>query len=178
MVTELKAAVALNRVGITFTLGKGSFCYGATLERTTDTLNPNAFVEIGNIEGVCGDQFKPVSYTLWDNAPIKNRQVWYRIITGYVPTNYLTVEVPYFYKNNHSISPNPMYDKAEIQLPANTNGAIRVEIYNPSGSLMRNEIIGYGDKARLSRRNLEAGLHIYKIFIDDELHSSGKLMLR
>ena len=178
VVTELKASVNSDRVGVTFTLGKGSFCYGAILERTTDTLNPEAYAQLGEIEGVCGDHFKPVSYTLWDNEPITNRRVWYRVITGYVPTQFLEVEVPYFEHDNHGISPNPMGDIAELRLPAGVNGTLRIAIYNTTGALMQNKVIGSGNVARIYRGSLQEGVYLYRIYLDNKLYGTGKLVLR
>jgi len=178
ILTEFKANVAEDRVGVSFTLGKGSFCYGAQLERAVDTLNENNFQEIGEITGVCGSQDFEATYTLWDENPVPNRTVYYRVITGFIPTGFIPVTYNEFGSSAHRLGPNPWTEQTVVTLSNEQRRPVSVELYRPTGQLVYRRVLGNTNEVILNRNQLNSGIYVYRIFLDDDLVGSGRTIVQ
>jgi len=178
ILTEFKANVTADRVGVSFTLGKGSFCYGAQLERAVDTLNEANFQQIGEIAGVCGSQDFEATYTLWDEKPVANRTVYYRVITGFIPTSFLPVTYNEFGSAAHRLSPNSWIEQTTITLSNEQRRPVSIELYHTTGQFVLRQELGNTNEVVLRRNQLTTGIYIYRIFLDNELVGSGKTIVQ
>src|SRR5437870_3891883 len=68
-----------NRVQLNFTISAGNTCNGIQIFRSPDAVN---FIEIGDIQGVCGSSDRSESYFFIDQAPLKNKTNYYRLQLG------------------------------------------------------------------------------------------------
>ncbi|HAW51895.1 MAG TPA: hypothetical protein DCX54_06130, partial [Flavobacteriales bacterium] len=80
-----------SQVYLSWTIKKGSTCNGIKITRSADSLN---FVEIGRIDGVCGDASSAVNYSFIDATPLLNRKNFYRLDLGDVgPSEIISIDV-------------------------------------------------------------------------------------
>jgi len=178
VLTEFKTTVANDRVGVTFTLGVGSFCYGAQLERTIDTMNLEGFQQIGEITGVCGHQDFETTYTLWDDTPVANRTVYYRVITGFIPTGFVPVQFNDFGEKGHRIGPNPWTDRTTFSLSNEQQKEVEILVFEKTGRLIFSRILGRSNEVTLDRTGLHQGLYAYQLLLDGQPVGSGKMVIQ
>ena len=178
VLTEFKTTIAENRVGVSFTLGIGSFCYGAQLERTTDTLNIAGFQQIGEITGVCGHQDFETSYTLWDENPVLNRTVYYRVITGFIPTGFVPVQFTNFGEVGHRIGPNPWSVNTTITLTNEQLKVVEIRVFENTGRLIFSKILGRSNEVVLEREGLQKGIFPYQLLLDEEPVGRGIMVIQ
>jgi len=178
ILTEFKTTVTEEQVGVSFTLAPGSFCYGAQLERALDTLNEAGFQQIGEITGVCGHQDFESSYTLWDENPIPNRQVYYRVITGFIPTGFLPVQFNDFGASGHRIGPNPWTEQTTISINNPESKSVEILLYNAAGQFVSQQRLGNSNEVRFYRNSLIRGIYMYVVLLDGSNVGSGKMVIQ
>lgn len=177
--TEFKTTIANDRVGVSFTLGVGSFCYGAQLERTIDTMNITGFQKIGEITGVCGHQDFETSYTLWDENPVPNRTVYYRIITGFIPTSFVSVQFNDFGEIGHRIDPNPWTLNTTITVANKQQKKVEIRIFEGNGNYLFSKNLGRSNELKLGRTGIHnKGIYLYQLLLDGQLIGKGKMIVQ
>jgi len=128
-----KEAVQLN-----WTIGPGSLCDGTTIFRSDDNTY---FMEIGVIDGVCGQSDKSVGYSFRDTVPLSNKEVFYKIRLGNAQ---YSKSLSVTYRNQQKeyvIYPIPSYDKVHIWVKKQDKELYRIHIYNQEGkNLLTKEI--------------------------------------
>ncbi len=100
------------KVYLSWQMEPGATCFGTQVHRSDDG---ESFVEIGGIEGVCGDLTKPVSYSFVDEAPPVNKRLYYKLELG---TNNFTevrfVDIIDLGDDPVQVRPNPVASQSRI----------------------------------------------------------------
>lgn len=166
------------QVSVTFTLGKGDFCSGATLYRTLDTLDATTHEKVGEIVGVCGAQDFEASYTLYDEAPYKNQPTFYRLLLGDIPTEYITITFYDYGKSGYTIYPNPATTHTTLYLENPKQDEAYIEIFNFNGRLVHTSPISRSTQISWNCANSPSGNYIFKLYKDEELIDAGVIVVQ
>ena len=167
-----------DKIAVSFTLGKGEFCYGAQLLRTTDTTDLRRLEKVGEITGVCGSQDFEASYTLFDESPYLNQPTFYRLMLGDFPSDFITVQLNEFGENGLSIYPNPADNYLQFFLDNQKQQPWHIEIFNLNGQFMfatptsRNNPIDWKIPSSLN------GVFIVKVYQENSLIASEKIVIQ
>src|SRR3989338_10345725 len=73
-VSNLKGDILLD-----WQISQGSTCKGIKIYRS---VNNSAFIQVGEIEGICGNFYRPIRYIFKDENPVKNQVNNYRLDLG------------------------------------------------------------------------------------------------
>ena len=166
------------KIAVTFTLGKGNFCQGALLLRTTDTTNLQTLESVGEITGVCGSQDFEASYTLFDNSPFLNQPTFYRLLLGDFPSDFIAVQLDRFGENGVRIYPNPATERVNFFLDNQKQQPWRVEVYHIQGGLvyesapMRSNPIVWNLDPQLS------GIYFSRIYLENKLVRIDRIVVQ
>jgi hypothetical protein len=108
LLTSFKAEKNSNRVILNWSIKQGNTCVGINILRAADTLN---FVEIGNIQGICGSTEFEQRFTFVDDKPLPNQTNYYKLELGFSGRTEPPLKIDYDYvklENNESkVVPNP-----------------------------------------------------------------------
>lgn len=109
------------------------------------------------------------------NAPITTNTTWHTIgepwvgiVSGSLETFRPSLEVQVF--------PNPFHQSATFRL-LGAHQSAHLELYDLSGQLLRSQALEAGE-AQIERRNLSAGMYLFRIVGEQGLLASGKVMVR
>jgi hypothetical protein len=78
--------------------------------------------------------------------------------------------------NNPSLYPNPMNDKATIDIPNYKNNYLSLSLYNSQGKQVKEFLIN-SKSTVISRENLNSGLYYYQLKDEKKGIRSGRLMI-
>lgn len=159
---------------VSWVLKQGSTCNGIQLYRSADTTN---FVQIYEIEGVCGSSSAPVLYSYDDNSPIPNSWNHYRLSLGAQGVS--TIASVEFYEYNERgflLFPNPVKDMAQLRLENPKNEQFAFCLINHNGS----EIYKVGSRSAselpLDLRLIPPGTYSFKVLFESGKVMSGSLV--
>lgn len=174
MLEEFTADRNNTEIILNWIIAKGNTCNGITIVRSTDSLN---FDEIGNIEGICGDEESAVSYLFTDNNPVRNTRNFYRLELGSVGSSEIVgIDFPYFSDKGFSVRPNPTYNEATIYFLNPDKNEYEIRVYNLNGmEVLRTELVD--DNFVLNRKRFGAGMYLFSIKNNEGDRINGKVLL-
>ena len=168
--TEVNDEIVLN-----WTIEQGSTCNGIDIRRSGDSLN---FELIGNIEGICGDEKKPVSYTFVDENPLRNQINYYRLELGSVgSSDIISIKYIDLGDEGYSVIPNPFFDESKVYFENSNNESHELNIYNIEGKILKKD---KSDDAyfTLIRNQMNAGMYIFTIEnLESDQLKTGKFII-
>ena len=122
-------------------ISSGSTCNGINIFRSDDTVG---FMQIGRIDGICGDPGSPQPYDFIDEHPLKNKVNYYRLelgTKGY--SEIISIEIIDLEKNNYQVRPNPVSDQARIYFDLDENESYILTVYNIQGCMVDNRMVSH-----------------------------------
>lgn len=166
------------KIAVTFTLGKGNFCQGALLLRTTDTSNLETLEPVGEITGVCGSQDFEASYTLFDDSPFLNQPTFYRLLLGDFPSRFIAVQLDKFGANGVRIYPNPATERVNFFLDNQNQQPWHVEVYHANGSLVYKSPSVRSNPLVWNLAPQLNGVYFSRIYLQDQLVRIDKIVVQ
>lgn len=174
ILAEFTATRNSTEIILNWVIAKGNTCNGIAITRSNDSLN---FVEIGDIEGICGDEERAVSYLFTDENPVRNMRNFYRLELGSVGSSEVVgVDFPYFSDKGFSVRPNPAYNEATVYFLNPDKNEHEISVYNLNGmEVLRTE--SAEDNFVLNRKLFGAGMYLFSIKNKEGDRINGKVLL-
>jgi hypothetical protein len=146
-------------VFVQWTLKEGSICQGTQIERRTES--DLVYVQIGNIEGVCGNVTEPVSYTFLDTQPVLGSENQYRLVLGDTgATEGVDVFVHDFQKKDYILFQEPFNESMRL-LPRKAGFAARkYEIHCLEGKLFKIGSVMNSSYTEISLKGMVNGVYL------------------
>lgn len=116
------------RIQLSFIITEGQYCTGFQIQRSEV---PDNFYNIYSYPAVCVDNAEPKSFTVFDDAPLKNITAYYRVFIP--PDTYSSIESIQFLeslKDGYILYDNPV--RHDLRISVNSAKA-QVNLYNSSG---------------------------------------------
>ncbi len=167
-----------DEVAVTFTLGKGNFCQGAVLFRTTDSTNLSSLEQVGEITGVCGSQDFEATYTLNDPTPYLNQESFYRLLLGDFPSQFISVQVNRYGANGVSVYPNPANQRVHFFIDNQRAKPWSVEVYQAQGQLVFETVQQGANSVIWNIPPQLSGIFFYHIYREDQLVTTQTLIIQ
>lgn len=174
ILAEFTAVRNNTEIILNWVIEKGNTCNGIAITRSTDSLN---FIEIGNIEGICGDEERAVSYLFTDENPVRNTRNFYRLELGSVGSSEIVgIDFPYFSDKGFSIRPNPAYNEATVYFLNPDKDEHEISVYNLNGmEVLKTE--SAEDNFVLNRKRFGAGMYLFSIKNNEGDRINGRVLL-
>lgn len=167
------------KVLLSWTVKSGQTCNGIRIYRSEDSLT---YIEIGDIQGVCGNLGFSVDYTFEDNDPFKNQVNYYRLDLGGVElTHSIAVEVIEVGQNDYYLKANPLVEQTKLYFRNSTEQTRYLTIVNLNGQIIdQKETIA--DYFILNASDYENGLFYFtistrKLEVNSDQSVKGKFMV-
>jgi hypothetical protein len=171
---RFQATVNNSQVYLSWTIKQGSTCNGISITRSVDSLT---FVEIGDIEGICGDALVPVNYNFTDANPMFNRKNYYRLELGDVgPSNIISVAVISLDSKGYYVFPNPGNVSSRIYFENTQFEKAELKLFTVNGEITGN-LITQKDFFDVDLTGYNAGLYLFLIYLNSK-PVSGKIVVR
>ncbi len=177
---ELNAAARSGNVEVSWRVVNEMNMWRYEVERSRDGRD---FVKAGEINS--RNSITVTRYSFLDEAP-GNGKIFYRLkmidIDGrnkYSPIVLINLEAPATI--NMSLTPNPSAGKSNLYISGNLKGKAVINIYDLRGAVLGNvytgELDGTAFSTTLNFQNLEKGIYILRLTINNE-HFSKKLVIQ
>lgn len=161
---------------ISWTIGRGNFCDGSVVERTSDTNMVGSYENIHEIFGVCGDQNFDATYDFLDNSPLIGLN-FYRIKLGDTDqSEWIAVYVYDFQHQGYVAGPNPAEDVYVIKFPNYNHDPHDFVVYNDLGMIVHSASIS-SDQITLSTTNLDSGTYLFQLTKDQAIYRGKFIVL-
>jgi hypothetical protein len=162
-------------VFVQWTLKEGSICQGIQIERRE--AGNLIYVQVGNIEGVCGNVTEPVSYTFLDTQPVLGTENQYRLVLGDTgATDGIEVFVHDFQKKDYIILQEPQNELMRL-LPRKTGFAEReYEIHGLQGKLYQHGKVMNSSHTEISLQGMVTGVYLIVVIEQGEAVFSSSFM--
>lgn len=155
-------------------IAEGSSCTGIGVERSEDGI---AFIEIGEITGVCGNVSFPTAYDFTDKYPITNKNSYYRLRLGNGGySDIASINILETGEAGYLLYPNPASSSVNIKFRNELNKETVIEVYNAAGRLVtltgsRNGLLN------LDVESFSSGLYHFRI-LQEEIVTGTFLITR
>ncbi len=167
---KLQSTVILN-----WTLRSGSTCNGIQIFRSEDSMQ---FVQIGDIQGVCGSSGTSVDYLFEDTAPLNDKTNYYKLQLG---TNgfskVLAIKIIKIPPNGSTVRPNPVAEFMDVYFSNPNSLSMSFVLYDFFGQEVFRKDNLNGEHLHFERSGTISGIYTYMIVYEDEIHSIGKIIL-
>jgi hypothetical protein len=132
-VVAFKAEELNGKVKLSWTIKAGGTCNGIGIQRAVEG---GGFVQVGSLEGVCGNLSFPTFYEYTDAEPVENRINTYRLdLGGSGFSDTVSIEVIVLGKDNYLIFGNPLESKSRLFFRNDTAAEISIQFYTLNGEL-------------------------------------------
>jgi hypothetical protein len=149
-----------NRVYLEWIISAGNTCQGIHILRSTDSIN---FIQIGNIDGVCGNITTPQGYNFTDDNPVKNKINYYRLELGGIGlSKIVSVEIIDLQSGGYQVRPHPITSKAIIYFSNPGQRVCQLNIYSISGNEVLHQDV-YDSSFYISKGELQTGFYFFTI---------------
>ena len=164
------------QVLLTWTIEQGSTCNGIRITRSADSLK---FIEIGEIEGVCGSTFEPVNYSFTDTYPLANRRNFYRLELGDVGSSeIISIEAIVLNNEGYIVFPNPTVNNTRIYFTNTRLQRAELKLFSINGSL-GHQLFSENEFFDIDLSSFNAGMYVFLIYTQDSSSPlSGKLIVQ
>jgi len=147
-------------VHLDWVMKAGSTCNGINIFRSTDS---KSFIQIGDIEGICGSPATPLPYSFVDENPVPNKINYYRLelgVSGF--SEILSIEIIAFNSNNYQVRPNPATTQAKIYFQKESIEEYQLVLHNLNGSHIT-KLLTMDNYFELDVSHLRAGMYVFTI---------------
>jgi hypothetical protein len=161
-----------NKIQLIFTIKAGNTCNGIQIYRSTDSLT---FVEIGDIQGICGSSGRDESYSFTDNSPVGNKMNYYRLQLGTL--GYSFIAKLFFIQpdgNKALLFPNPLTGETIITFLNTSREQVMLSVFNSGGISIYNSSPTKENKFWLNKEDYSPGLYFFNIISDGRPIFNGK----
>lgn len=122
------------KVKLSWTIAAGGTCNGIQIQRSSDSLS---FIEIGSLEGVCGNLSFPTDYTFTDVSPEKNRNNVYRLdLGGNGYSGMVSVLIIDTEALGYALFPMPLVAQTELHFRNDGLRKATLHLYDQRGNLV------------------------------------------
>ncbi|MCH2197893.1 MAG: T9SS type A sorting domain-containing protein [Flavobacteriales bacterium] len=151
-------------VRIDFGIKGGASCTGAQMQRR---LGESDYVQVGQIQGVCGGSEFTEFYTILDSSPINNQEAHYRLILGNQgPTTELSITfIPM--TGEVLMYPNPTNGPSRVRWSGVDGDVYILRVMDASGHLMHEEQV-IAPSANANFQDLRPGFYILQLIKEGE----------
>ena len=169
-ISNLKGEILLD-----WQITQGSTCNGIKIYRS---VNNSEFVQVGEIDGICGHSSRPVRYVFKDENPVKNQVNSYRLdLGGYGNSETVGIEIIEFEGVNYQLRPNPVVTTSQLMFNNDKNKEAQIHIFDAKGnafpSLSTNTNI-----VTINAENFTSGFYFFNVIIENKLVTSGKFIVQ
>lgn len=169
-ISDLKGDILLS-----WQITQGSTCNGIKIYRS---VNNSAFVQVGEIDGICGSFSLPKRYIFKDENPVKNQLNNYRLdLGGYGNTETVGIEIIDFDVKSYQIRPNPIRSTSQLMFSNEKNKEAIIYIFDVKGNRLT-PLITKTNIADIEANNYPSGLYFFNIIIENQLITSGKFIVQ
>ncbi len=153
----------------------GSTCNGIKIYRS---VNNSAFVQVGEIDGICGHSSRPVRYIFKDENPVKNQLNSYRLdLGGYGNSEAVGIEIIDFEAKDYQLRPNPIVSTSKLFFNNERHQAAQVHIFDAKGIALpilttRTSVVN------INAENYHTGFYFFNVVIENQLITSGKFIVQ
>jgi len=169
-VSNLKGEILLD-----WQITQGSTCNGIKIYRS---VNNAAYVQVGQIDGICGHSSYPVRYVFKDENPVKNKTNNYRLdLGGYGNSETVGIEIIGFEEADYQLRPNPVVTTSQLMFNNNKNKEAQIHIFDAKGNAFpilttRTSVIN------INAEGYHAGFYFFNVIIENTLITSGKFIVQ
>ena len=160
-------------VFLRWTITAGNTCEDTYIERSSDGIS---YERIGLIGGICGSPDQAMTYEFTDTMPYYNRITYYRLELGYFGySSPQKVEILRYNKDGIFLGPNPFDDQARLAFINEDGLEYKLLLSNTQGLTIR-KLTTSDDEFIISGSGLSTGLYIFRLFSEEKLIYTGKLI--
>jgi hypothetical protein len=160
-------------VFLRWTITAGNTCEDTYVERSADGMS---YERIGLIGGICGSPDQAMTYEFTDTLPLYNRVSYYRLELGFLGySSPKQVEIIRYNDQGFFLGPNPFNDQARLAFVNEDGQEYRLLLSNSQGITIR-ELTTSDDEFIISGIGLASGLYIFRLFMEEKIIHSGKLI--
>jgi hypothetical protein len=151
-----------NHIQLDWTVSAGNTCNGISVYRSADSLN---FVEIGDIQGICGSSDRNESYSFTDASPAKNSVNYYRLELGTLGYSWIKkLNFLDFSDAGFIVYPNPVNEHSKIYFLNPSRNVMSLKVFSAAGQcLMETEDSGMKNEFEISTEKLQQGNYFFTI---------------
>ncbi|MDA0714697.1 MAG: hypothetical protein O2867_03605 [Bacteroidetes bacterium] len=148
-----------------WTLKAGSICKGIQIER--ELINSGEFQEVGDIEGVCGDTFEPVSYTFLDTSPRLGETNTYRLgLGGFGSTGTIDLFAHDFANEGYALIQDLNGEWIRL-LPKRAESGRLFIIYTLEGKEQLTEVLSGEEETQVDISGFSKGMYVIQVLDGD-----------
>ena len=172
--TFFSGSQASQSVLISFTIRGGVTCQGIQIMRSIDKIN---YVQVHEIQGVCGNPTFDESYNWTDESPAPNQYNYYKIDLGSLGLSSGVITVKYIGYNSDGFHmfPNPCSEACNIYFSNSSRSLHQYIIYDSLGRVI---ITGEtdSDEIQIDSNNLNSGIFRFVVYVNSEPRFNGKFV--
>jgi hypothetical protein len=174
-IDEFKAEQIAGGVFLQWTLKAGSICKGIQIEREKETSGE--FVQIGAIEGVCGDVAEPVSYSFLDTSPQLGETNTYRLgLGGFGSTGIIQIFAHDFAQKEYALIQDISGQYISL-LPRRPASGRTFIIYSIDGREQAMDFLQTLEETQVDISNLTLGIYVIQV-LDGESSVFSSVFLK
>ena len=172
--TFFSGTQASQSVLISFTIRGGVTCQGIQIMRSTDRVN---YVQVYEIQGVCGNPTFDESYNWTDESPVPNQYNYYRIDLGSLGLSSDIITVKYIGYNNDGFHmfPNPCSNSCKIYFSNASRSPHQYIIYDSLGKVVATGETD-SDEIMVDSNQLTSGIFRFVVYVNSEPRFNGKFV--
>jgi len=158
-----------------WTISSGSTCNGIQIFRSEDTVT---FIQIGDIQGVCGSSSSPTPYEFTDANPLTNKINYYKLQlggTGFSVT--ISLHFILFSSSNYLITPSPVTGMSEFYFSNSLQEEHFFKLYDAAGRLVKEQNNITGDKFIFDKDFLLPGIYFFSLATSENIRVKGKILV-
>lgn len=169
-VSNLKGDILLD-----WQISQGSTCKGIKIYRS---VNNSAFIQVGEIEGICGNFYRPIRYIFKDENPVKNQVNNYRLdLGGYGNSETVGIEIIGFEAKDYQLRPNPIVSTSKLFFNNEQLQDAQIHIFDAKGNAFpilttRTSVVN------INAENYHSGFYFFNVIIENQLITSGKFIVQ
>lgn len=169
-VSELNGKLVLN-----WQITSGKTCNGIQIYRS---VNNTEFVQVGEIDGICGSVTRPINYVFNDDNPVKNQLNSYRLeLGGYGNSETVSAEIIDVDAKTFQLRPNPISTSAKLLFSNPKKQEATISILSLGGILL-NSFATKNNITTINAEGLKQGIYFFNITIENQLITSGKFIVQ
>jgi hypothetical protein len=162
-------------VFLRWTITAGNTCEDTHIERSSDGIS---YERIGLIGGICGSPDQSITYEFTDTLPLFNHTSYYRLKLGYYGfSSPQTVKINRFNESGYQLAPNPFSDFTRLAFENDEEEEHKLIISDMNGRIVQ-EMMTTGDEFIIRRLDMNSGLYFFRVFSQDQVLYSGKLVVK
>ena len=173
---QFQAVQVDNKVQLDFVIKAGYTCNGIQIYRSSDSLN---FIEIGDIQGICGSSDRNESYTFSDFSPEKNKNNYYRLQLGTLGNSF-TIYLFFVSATDNMalVFPNPVTGESTVYFLNNAHAELQLTVFSCDRKLVYRSPATRGNTFRIASADFNPGIYFFEIRSDEKQRYKGEFIVR